>query len=66
VTVTKEGYDGNPRTYRVQAICLDATVDMFHEPLPVVHAVDRWGQGRQFFETTDSLKALIDDALGND
>jgi hypothetical protein len=51
---------------KLTAIHLDSNENEAGEPLHEVHGEDsRTGRFLYWFETTDSLKALIDDALGN-
>lgn len=62
-TVIRQGYDGVWKEYAITAVHLDANVNMYGDPLHELHAVDSWGQGAWWFETTDSLKATFDEAV---
>lgn len=55
--------DGKAKAFVVQSIELDANENMFGEPLHAVHALDYWEQARYWYETTDSLKRLIDESV---
>lgn len=51
---------------KLTAIHLDSNKNESGDTLHEVHAEDsRTGRFLYWFETTDSLKALLDDALGN-
>lgn len=71
LTITRPAFRGQVGTYSardftVTSVELDENVNEYDEPLHVVHAVDEFGGHAWWFETSDSLKALLDDALGND
>lgn len=55
--------DGQPIELEIVAVHLDSNENMFNEPLHEVHATDKWGQFKFWFETTDSLKTLFDNAV---
>lgn len=65
-TVTKVDGEGVTRVLALQAIHLDSNENMDGATLHELHAVDSMtGRFLYWFETTDSLKTLLDDALGN-
>ena len=65
-TITRWNYFNDSCEYTVTDIELDANESCTGESLHVVNGVDAKGIPHWWFETSDSLKALMDDALGND
>lgn len=63
----QRAHRGRMLDVEIRAVHLDSNENMFGDPLHEVHGVTvAYGEMVMWFETTDSLKALFEDALGND